>query len=263
MVTTTGLCVLTHRDQGEHPQDVGLLCGWHRGRLDWLHGDVSRLDGEFDLLREAGTAPKDQAGKGRKLKNPTPPAPANLDWIVLHDRRSHGDVDGQDDRSGQPSAAIEFHAEVYATRVRDERPLSQIVLRPVRHADSRVFDVPTTVPAVLPSSYVARLDLIARHHDWIAEQEWVDEYWDDLNGLHRALRRAVRDYPPVIPNGLSGCYIEDGNGEPCRGDLQPVPPKDGVRCSRDRSHRWDTPLELARLQIILSKREQARKGKAS
>lgn len=245
----TVLCVLTHRDGKPHTQDVGLVCGWHRGRLDTTLHEIRDLDTDLDLIAEAGSAPKAATGRGRRLRNPVPPAPANLDRIVLHDPRSHGDVDSVDDVRGEPAASIELVTETYVCRVRDERPLTRIVLRPVRHHDGRVFDVPTTVPALVPRSYIARLDLLIRHHDWVARQEWVGEYWDDMDGLRRAMRRSVRDRSHFY---FGKCYLDDKSGAACGGDLLRRNGDDAVVCKANSDHAWRTAGELARLEIALN-----------
>lgn len=280
----SALCILPHRDDKPAGEaEVGQLCGWHRLQLDRLVNDIRDLDQDLNLLMEAGTAPKQQSANGGRSKgNPNPPAPANLDFIVLHDRRSHSDVDSVDDRADQPAASIELMTEANATRVRDERRLTRIVLRPVRQPDGSILEVPTTVPALVPRSYVARLDMLVRHHDWIAAQDWVGDYWDELHQLRNSMRGAVRDKPfkrvgscylmtPVDITDQCGCDCHTSGGafrlpcdtpggcghrhtemQPCGGRLMQENGSDVVKCRKDRSHTWETAAELARLEIALN-----------
>jgi hypothetical protein len=247
-------CVLPHRAWPDGCERLatandGLACHWHRQQLDHLLGEIKQLDEELDLIAVAGTAPKESTGKAGRTKNPSPPAPANLDVLVLRDARSHGDVDCEDDRRGQPWS-VPYLTEVYCARLRDERPLTRIVLRPVRNRITDVaYDIPTTVPALVPRSSAARLDMLIRHHDWITGQSWLDDYWDEMVGLRKAMRTALRDRP--ITKSLGSCYLLVGE-DPCTGRLVQDNGSDVVRCTnRECESRWVTAQELATLEVAM------------
>lgn len=248
------LCEFPHRDDEAHELYVGQLCRWHRNRLDWLVNEIRKLDEDLDLIVEAGSAPKENAARGRRLSNPSPPAPANLDVLVLRDRRSHGDVDSLDDAKRQPFA-VPYVTEVYCYRVRDERKLTRVVLRYVPQPDGSVLEVPTTVKANVPRSVVARLDMLLRHHDWIAEQDWVDDYLTELSALKRAMSGALRDNTHKFKGR---CYLLIGeDGQVCNGELLQENGTLFVQCRKSRSHQWRTPRELAALEYGLTQARTA------
>lgn len=242
----SALCILPHRDDRVHEQEIGLLCRWHRNRLDWVINEIRKLNEDLDQITEAGSAPKANTAKGRRLSNPSPPAPANLDVLVLRDPRSHGDVDSPDDAQRQPWS-VPYLTEVYCYRVRDERNLTRVVLRQVLHRD-RVLEVPTTVKADVPRSVVGRLDMLLRHHDWIAAQDWVDDYLTEMTELKRAMATALRDNTHRF---MGRCYLIGATGEACGGDLLQENGSLFVTCRRDRGHTWRSARELAALEIGL------------
>jgi hypothetical protein len=225
------LCVLSHRDDKPQNVDVGFLCRWHRGRLDSTVCDIRTDWFDLALILEAGSAPKDTAPKTRHMKSASPPAPANLDALVLRDPRTHAaklpkvQQDGKPTDMSKPIPAVLTIVASWVLLVADERPLT----------------------TVLPSSVIAQLDLLTRHGDWIAAQPWIDDYYLEISELRKALKTALRDKSSVR---IGSCYLPTADDQACGGALLRENGSATVKCFRCRSA-WTTPQELARLQLAL------------
>ncbi len=234
-MTEPVLCVLPHRDDKEHQRSVGFLCNWHRGRLDTLTREVADDFVRTALIQEAGSAPKDSAPKTKHLKSISPPAPANLDVLVMRDARTssvqlqHFLSDGKRADLSKPALSVPALVASWVLLLADERPLT----------------------TKLPSSVIGQLDLLRRHHDWIAAVGWVDDYFAELNDMRKALSSVLRDQSSRV---VGNCHLDSGDddGMPCGGRLIRRNGEDSVRCANDRSHSWVTAAELARLEIVIS-----------
>jgi hypothetical protein len=192
----------------------GLLCRKHSERLYYLIGDIVELWGDLDLIIENGSAPKEGSPRTRHLKADSPPAPANLEVLSLRDSRSV-QISPND-----PPAVPAIIGSWFELLV-EERPLT----------------------AAQPQMVAGRLNILRRHHNWIIQQTWVDDYSNELTGLKKALKSALRDhaytsYGPC-PHCSQSLYAENGS--------------EVVRCSGCRLV-WATAQELARLSVM---REQA------
>jgi hypothetical protein len=85
------------------------------------------------------------------------------------------------------------------------------------------------ITASLPKSLVAQLDLMQRHHDWIAAQAWIDDYANWLEQTRKLMRRTVRDWIGQI---LGTCDWPDTSGHPCGGRIMRENGTETVRCNK-------------------------------
>jgi hypothetical protein len=233
------LCVLPHRDDAEHEQHVGLLCRWHRNRLDLIVGEVATNLPLLLMIQVAGSAPKDSAPKTRHMKSSSPPAPANLDVLTLLDKRTSSvqypqllESDGLPADMSRPGTPVLAVIASWVLLVADERPLT----------------------TQLPSSALGQLDLLRRHHDWIAAQPWVDDYLTEMTELKRAMSTALRDNTHRF---MGRCYLIGEDGQVCNGELLQENGTEFVQCRKARSHQWRTPRELAALEYGLTQARTA------
>jgi hypothetical protein len=251
------LCVLPHRDQPGETQPPSLVCGWHERAVGRKLGELENDWLDLDLIEEPGTAPRrDEAGKGRRLKKPYPPAPANLDVLVLRDPRTKIQRIPTLQRDGKPSDMSEpvinpvASMRDLAEMVRDGRPLTQTITRD-RVIAGRTVPVSRTIPAALPAGIIGCIDLLRRHTNWICEQDFVDVFWDELNAVHRAVRAALNDQANRF---IGRCYLE-ADGDPtqkCAGNLLRPNGSLSVKCHRCGAA-WVTAAQLARLQLALGR----------
>jgi hypothetical protein len=100
--------------------------------------------------------------------------------------------------------------------------------------------------ATLPRSVLAQLDLLRRHHEWIAAQLFIDDYLLEMAELRKALTGAVRD----VRYERRGVCALPFEGAVCRGTLLEENGTRAVVCTRCRA-RWVTDQELARLAVTL------------
>lgn len=232
-------CVLGHVEVGANgaplrrEAEVGLLCLWHRNRMTATVAEIRDLWFDLAFILEAGSAPKDETPKTRHLKSAEAPAPANLEALALRDPRSasrpirpNPAIPLHEGDSSTPIPAVTFIVASWLLLVAEERPLT----------------------AALPGSTTGQLALLIRHADWIAGQEWVDAYLDELGDLRQALKAAVRDHTHRY-HGRCLLPVEGRQG-PCGGLLLE---ENGTRviCCGDCHAQWVTPQELARLAVSL------------
>lgn len=226
-------CVLTHSGDERREADIGLLCFWHRNRMTSTSNAIRELWLDLALIIEAGSAPKDETPRTRHLKAAEAPAPANLDALALRDERSSAVplvdrwVDGefiQGDYSTPIPSVLTIVAS-WLLCVADERPLT----------------------ATLPGSVLGQLDVLVRHHDWIAAQLWVDDYVLEMTDLHKALKLAVHDY---THREVGRCRLPVEDRDRCGGALIAENGSGVITCRACRAT-WVTPQEQARLAVAL------------
>lgn len=236
-MTDTILCVLTHgRDaNGEQiPQqaDCGYLCTAHRRKLDRTVREIRELWIDLQFIVEAGSAPKDETPKTRHLKSAEAPAPANLEVLALRDARSA-------QTPIEPNPAVRFHEGDTST------PIPSVLAIVASWVQLVAEERPLT--AKLPGSVVAQLALLGRHHDWMAQQPWIDDYVTELGELRKALAAALRDH---THREIGRCRLPMESRDVCGGPLLEENGSDTIKCG-ECGARWSTPQERARLALTL------------
>lgn len=161
-------CVLTH-DQRTPALDGLLLCRKHRHSLDDLTTEIGALIIDSCRIIDGG-APSEATPKTRRVKQPEAPAPGDLAIMALYDSRTLT-VRLPGDQS-TPMVPVLHVIASWLLLVAEERPL--------------------TTP--LPTSVLAQLDLLSRHHEWLAAHPAVDDYHLEMTELRTHLRGAVRDH---------------------------------------------------------------------
>lgn len=223
------LCIL--HDGDERPEAVvGLLCKRHRRRMDDDVTEIGLLIIDSQRIVDGG-APRDAnlgGGKGAK-KRADPPAPGDVTLMALYDSRTKAvriagsDADPLGDQS-EPLPAVLAVVASWLLLLADERPLT----------------------ATLPSSVLAQLSLIQRHHDWMAGQEWVDDYLAEMAELRKAMVAVVHDRR-FERRGSCRLPFED---KVCGGTLLEENGTAVVYCTNCKA-RWVSDQELARLAVSL------------
>jgi hypothetical protein len=219
----TGLCVLDHGDDPAE-QWIGLVCKRHRRRMDDDAAEIAALIIDTQRIVDGG-APQDCGPQGnRPKKRADPPAPGDIAVMALYDRRNAvariPDVD-----ESQPIPALPAVIASWVLLVAEERPLT----------------------ATLPASVLGQLELLRRHHDWLAARPCVDDYLLELGELRRALAAAVHDRR-YDRRGF--CRLPSENGGLCNGLLIEENGTRVVRCTGCGAQ-WVTDQELARLAVSL------------
>jgi hypothetical protein len=229
----SALCVLD--GEIKRQAEVGYLCGWHRDRLDFLAGEIETLWFELAITLD-GSGPQEWSEMTRRRKASEMPTPINLSLASMRDLRTRGkrlrhwQADGKESDPSEPVPAVMVHVAMLAARLIVERPLS-----------------------TRPTSMVAQLHLLTRHHDWIAgQQHWICDYAEWLEYLRKILRRATHDKVGVV---VGICDLPTDNGE-CGGDLLRMNGSEVVRCLRCRES-WSTPEHRALLAKRLGRHAEA------
>ena len=198
------------------------------------------------LIEVAGTSPKQSGPKTGRTKNPSPPAPANLNVLVLRDPATKWETGNRINGGNLPSVPAVL-AE-WLVQLRDGLGLTERYTV-VRGGVEVVLDRPRT----LPTYPIAQLGMLRRHHDWITGQEWLPDYVAELTELRTAINTTLVDKP--IIRTLGACYLLVGES-PCTGRLVQDNGSDIVRCTGCRA-RWVTAQQLAHLEASLSSRRSA------
>lgn len=168
------LCVLHEQDDPAETW-IGNLCKRHRRRMDDLTSEIGLLLVDACRIIDGG-APAELRPRTRRLKEAEAAAPADLALLALLDRRTRithvkATTLGETDRS-TPTMPILAVIASWLLLVAEERPLKE----------------------KLPQSALAQLDLLARHHDWLAATLYVDDYLAELTDLLRHLRDVTNDH---------------------------------------------------------------------
>jgi hypothetical protein len=214
-------CVMPHSER-EPALDGLLLCRRHRRRMDDDVSEIGLLIVDTQRITDGG-APQDSGPRGGKSKKRAdPPAPGDVAIMALYDRRNAAARLPGDD--SEPVPAVLAVVASWTLLLAEERPLT----------------------ATLPRSVLAQLDLLRRHHEWIAAQLYVDDYLLEMAELRKALVGVVRDVR-YERRGVCALPLED---TVCGGVLLEENGTRAVYCTRCRA-RWVTDQELARLAVTL------------
>lgn len=268
----SGACVIGHEERTE-ALDGLLVCSYHRRRMDDHVTEIGLLIVDAQRIRDGG-APSDGGPKGKApKKRADPPAPGDVTLMVLFDPRS------------KPSPPRQSYPRNWnATAGRFESNGSEGLVDVLSIVSSWLLLLAEERPltSTLPHSVLAQLDLLKRHHEWIAAQLWVDDYLLELGEVRKALATAVRDHrftrrgrcPLSVEekavcacychvNGSATCNVNKNKpGEvpycgphefvarPCNGTLLEENGTAVVHCTGCKA-RWVTDQELARLAVSL------------
>lgn len=218
-------CVIDGHDERAEAIDGLFLCPRHRRRLDNDNREISLLIIDTQRIIDGG-APQDSAPQGngkRAKKRADPPAPGDVTLMALYDPRTKA-ARLPDDQS-EPMPAVLAVVASWLLLVAEERPLT----------------------ATLPKSVLGQLDLLARHHEWMAAQPFVDDYMLEMAELRKALTAVVRDH---TARRIGTCDLPTDDGPKCGGALLVDNGSDVIRC-RACGAQWVTPGEQARLAVRL------------
>lgn len=223
----TATCVIRGK---EHPAFEGLLiCQQHLKDLSRMLGEVE------DEAIHLEVAPSmailyDRSGSG--LASETSPVRTTPSALLDRRRGTGMTYASQDDEiawDDTPSAIETLHSR--ARLVREERHLSTptttvLLGRGRRRAGAigpfcdRLCGHDSCGPWITdsvrsPATLTGERELLSRHLRWVAEQPWVDEFYDELHALLAALRRANNSQR--VPAGTCGTLLSDGSS--CTGQV--------------------------------------------
>jgi hypothetical protein len=217
-------CVGVHNERTEALPGL-LLCARDRRRLDDNTREIALLLIDSQAIAVGGiTGPpvEQNTGGHSPKKRADPPAPGDVTLMALLDARTSA-IRLPGDQS-EPMPAVLAVVASWLLLIAEERPLT----------------------AMLPRSVLAQLDLLTRHHEWIASKPWVDDYLLEFGELRKALTAVVRDVR-FERRGVCRLPVESGV---CGGTLVEENGTRIVRCVGCGA-RWITDQERARLAVSL------------
>jgi hypothetical protein len=261
------------------------LCGKHYKRLGEMLREIESEVGDLDptpsIAMRWNTAGGSSSGGSPAFEQ----APARLDHLVLTDwRNGKGYSEEPDDRKAAARLvpALLVLAAI-ADKVRAARSIDPPAVKftdcvdryPATPWHGPAYGLPclhltcrgiTTERSYTPAPTIhSERDLLTRQLPWIAEWEQVGETFADLRRLLGQLRAA--NGTAEVPYGK--CPIDKADAW-CNGPLWPFKPKhtvgkwtgsspDAIRCETCDSQ-WVGPGELARLVLMIEKRDKAVKA---
>lgn len=215
-------CIADHDERGEAIDGL-MVCARHRRRMDHDVREIGLLIVDTQRIVDGG-APQDDGPRGKSpKKRADPPAPGDTAIMALFDPRTKP-ARLPDDQSTPIPAVLSVVAS-WLQLVAEERPLT----------------------AELPRSVLAQLDLLARHHEWLAAQLWVDDYLLEMTELRKGLASVVRDHSA---KRIGTCDLPTEDGPRCGGALLVDNGSDIIRCVVCKAQ-WVTADEQARLAVRL------------
>jgi hypothetical protein len=216
-------CTRINTDNHREPVAAwhGHLCRTCVGRLEkWLREIPER----YALVPQylLPSADLDANPESKATKRPVAPPPVRVAALDLLDTRLGRKWQGTEpttDRRGALGTLLAIANEIRANRGSTTRHTSNVL---------------------------HEADTIRGQLDWLTQQDWVVESYQEIRILHRELGDATGQYPPK-PVGT--CYvIPDGQQDECGGPL--LPSISGVNCPRCGT-RWGHD-ELRRVGMALS-----------
>ena len=174
------LCVIGNKP---HPAEVGNLCRGHYGRLSDTIRDIETQTLELSAVPSMAVV----SGRGGSLASHR--SPARIDVLTLTDRRRNAAGLGADwdhTRYDDTPEVLDTLGS-WARMAREERGFTM-----TGHA-----------------TVVSESETLTRNLEWLAEQHWVDEMYDDLRKLLTVLKRVNGD-PDDKPAGR--CYLPQADG---------------------------------------------------
>jgi len=217
------LCVIGNKP---HPAEVGNLCRGHYGRLSDTIRDIETQTLELSAVPSMAVV----SGRGGSLASHR--SPARIDVLTLTDRRRNAAGLGADwdhTRYDDTPEVLDTLGS-WARMVREERGFTT--------------DGHATV--------VSESETLTRNLEWLAEQQWVDEMYDDLRKLLTVLKRVNGD-PDDKPAGR--CYLPQADGV-CGGAIWIDSVAAHAACGRC-GQTWDG-RQIAHLNIALDEAKRPR-----
>lgn len=200
-------CVLGHGEPVE--REYGYACRRH---YHWIDRTLHQILELFALMPDVEVIISGpMTGDGRSGTRSGSPAPGRVEIMAITDRRARP-LGHPDEIPDLPGALAQWARMVVEERATTDQ-LDGTVAQSVR--------------------------ILRRERLWIAQQDWIDDYVNELGDLHRALARAIGDtmWPRPIgkcPNDQTPLYNTIGVDE--------------VTCRRCRAT-W-AGVHLARLRLI-------------
>lgn len=191
------------------PQAPSRLCRRCENNLrDWLR-EIPERFALLPAFLEHGTT--DHNPDSKATKKAEAPPPMRLAIVDLLDRRLGRKWQGLDVTDDRRGAYGTLHA--ICANIKDARDLT----------------------GPIPNTVAGTCDYIARHMLWLAEQDWVNEPFNEVRILHREVSDGVGIFRP---KPVGSCHlIPDDTETPCGGPLF-ANPYGGVRCARCQAT-WD------------------------
>lgn len=230
------VCVLAHPEREERWS--GLLCKRHRRQMDHDVTEIGLLIIDSQRIIDGGAPTETGGGSGKRKKRADPPAPGDLGIMALFDSRSttapipetkarnwNANTGRMESNAAGEMPSVLSIVASWLLLVAEERPLT----------------------SALPQSVLGQLDLLHRHHEWLAAQPYVDDYLLEMGELRKALAQVVRDHKA---RRIGTCDLPTDDGPKCGGALIIDNGSDVIRCVSCRAQ-WITPDEQARLAVRL------------
>lgn len=186
------LCQLRHKKPAE--AGVGLICSHHAAGLNEALQDILELWALLPLYLLPGQSVDDGS---RHLKISAAPAPGSLHVMSLTDRRMHAPRPPGEQLWYQETDDI---VDAFGT----------LVERAAYVAFGRDITNPDLV------TITATVRLLRDNRDWIAGQDWISDYAEELRDLRAALTMGSTRNRPV-----GHCPSLNGDGTECGGPLWP------------------------------------------
>lgn len=207
-------CILGHVEPTE--RFVGYACRRH---YHWLDRTLNEIVELFALLPEV-LLPGPANGGDRHATRFGSPAPGRVEVMALTDKRVRGigDSTKDDDIPDVPGALYGW---------------VQVLIE-----EHQLADVPD-------GSVASSIRILRRERHWIARQEWLDIFAEEMTDLHRAVSRGVGD--SMWPRSIGKCPN-------CGSPMYATVGVDEARCRRCKSV-W-TGIALARLRLIHEQEER-------
>lgn len=183
---TDRLCAIFHgwTEDGEPlpvPAVVGRLCVGHRVDLDRWAREIADGWVSLALMVEPARSARSSAGGGKRAD---PPAPIDLTAAALRDHRNPTARPDTRDVPSVPGVVASW-----LLLVDEELPLvydhTLYVVDPAGQVEPR--RILSQRWKRLPRSVLGQLELLVTVHDWMAEQDWIGDYWQQLHDVHAAL----------------------------------------------------------------------------
>lgn len=214
-------CTLGHAEPAE--RFIGYACRRH---YHWIDRTLAQIEDLLALLGDVIVP--GPVGDGRGSTPDGSPAPGRIEIMVLTDRRNAG-------RNPPMTYERNWNGRTLESNGRDDAlDVAGVLGGWLRIV---VEERPLELDGFVTLTRIIRT--LRNERQWIAQQEWLDLYCEELADVHRQVAMAVGD--TMWPRPIGKCPN-------CQNALYPTVGVDEVTCRRCRSS-W-TGVALARLRLI-------------